>query len=101
MQWTITLLTRCAFKQYWLLNSNLNEQLQETKLTLYPNPVTNKLYVKNILNGTEINFYNSQGRLIKTIKYVDYLDVSRFPSGLYFLTVNTKNIKQSKIFIKQ
>ncbi|MFQ3172958.1 MAG: hypothetical protein ACI8YQ_002670 [Polaribacter sp.] len=71
------------------------------KMSVYPNPANDELYVKNVLNGTDVSLYNLYGELVKVMKYQNYLNVSWLPSGVYFLTINTESIRQSTLFIKE
>ncbi len=59
--------------------------------TIYPNPVTNQLYIKS--NGYNLNYaiayvVNSKGQTVKTITNVNRpVSVSDLPSGLYVTVV--------------
>jgi hypothetical protein len=69
-------------------------------ILVYPNPVQNKLYVKNISNGDAISIYNVLGVLVKQIKYQDYIDTSFLSNGTYVLGVTKNNNRQTIFFIK-
>ncbi|MEM7510943.1 MAG: T9SS type A sorting domain-containing protein [Bacteroidota bacterium] len=60
----------------------------DTGLEAYPNPVRNYLHLSKTMPDIEaIKLMDSQGRIIHDIKLISEmkLDMSQFPSGLYFL----------------
>lgn len=64
----------------------------ENKITLYPNPVENKLTIKHSGVSVEnVSLYNVLGRLVFNAKNSDTIDVSTFHSGVYFVKIKTKN----------
>ena len=76
------------------------------KFTVYPNPVTNQLYIKS--NGYNLNYamayvVNSTGQTVKTVSNLNRpVSVSDLPTGLYLVVVygNGKLLYQEK-FIKK
>ena len=86
-----------------LLNNNSIES--EKKLTIYPNPAKNELFIET--NSTEISFitiYNMIGQIIQTIpnaKNTTSIDVSNLKSGSYFIKIVTDNSTISQQFIKE
>ncbi|TYQ00196.1 putative secreted protein (Por secretion system target) [Tenacibaculum adriaticum] len=69
-------------------------------IKMYPNPVDNILYLKNIgnLKGTKI--YNSLGQLVSETKKEE-IDFSNFNKGIYFLQVNSDKGVETKKIIKK
>ncbi len=73
--------------------------LNDTKLdetVLYPNPVSDILYLKNIPPNVEtVTLYSPEGKQIAVIpvsgKTESHIRVSDVPSGIYFLTVAGKD----------
>jgi hypothetical protein len=77
-------------------------------VTIYPNPVNDKLQVKfdlAIAEPTEMAMYNLAGQRLKVFtvnsdrQMVQTLDVSSFSTGSYFLSVKNSRYKKSIPFI--
>jgi hypothetical protein len=78
--------------------TQLEEQLKQQKLTIYPNPAnsiinigganTQNLEIQNTLG--EIVFYKQNCNTLETI------DVSGFASGVYFVRINEHTLKMVK-----
>jgi hypothetical protein len=69
-------------------------------ISIYPNPVQNVLFVKNIgSNDTEIRVYDILGKLIEIQKTTEstQIDVSGYRQGVYFLKIGNSTHK----FIKE
>lgn len=74
----------------------------ENTLEIYPNPVKNKLYLKNALNDSAVSILDLMGRthLYSSVTNQS-VDVSKLANGIYLLIVNTdKGVVKTK-FIKQ
>ncbi|NCT17692.1 MAG: hypothetical protein AUK33_06905 [Flavobacteriaceae bacterium CG2_30_34_30] len=58
-------------------------------VVLYPNPVQDFLHIENGGNSlTSISLYAISGRVVfKTSSNLQQIDLSRFPAGLYFITL--------------
>ncbi len=85
------------------------EQELTSDYVLYPNPVSNVLYIENGLIKNEtvsINIYSMDGKIVKSIKDCNFntkysIDVESLTTGIYFVTVN-RNGKLDKFkFTKQ
>lgn len=69
-------------------------------LNIYPNPIENTLYVKNINNLKKIKIYNNLGQLIiKTKK--KKIELSELKRGVYFLQIHTENFIKTEKIIKE
>ncbi len=69
---------------------------QTSKLNVYPNPTDSKLSIDGISSLTEITIINSLGQELinTTIGQGDTIDLSGYPSGIYFLrTENNETLK--------
>lgn len=78
----------------------------ETKLeenpVIYPNPVTDFIYIKNLKNTANYKIFDVSGRLVKEGKIIDEkVDVSFLPKGNYILQLITKDKVESFKFIKK
>lgn len=72
-------------------------------LTVYPNPVRQKIYLESVLNLEKVNLISIEGRTIQTIqpnKLQTSLDVSTLPQGIYFLEIYSPKGKVVKRIVK-
>jgi hypothetical protein len=74
------------------------EDIDESNVNIYPNPVRNILYVENVRNSI-IKLYDLSGRLVfETTASSDNekVDVSNLKQGIYLLHVKTENATITK-----
>ena len=76
-------------------------ELNQSNITLYPNPATNQINVKG--NYKLLQIYNSVGELIMTISNnTKTIDISALANGLYFIKgVDENDVVFSSKLIKQ
>lgn len=76
----------------WLLNPNAIAKNEEEVVGVYPNPVSDHLFIENANLFNSVAVYDYSGRLVLEQKLSGTsLDVSRLPSGSYTLQlINTK-----------
>lgn len=62
-------------------------------ITLYPNPVADKLHIVGLKNlNAEVIVYNNLGKqVIKKQAATLYIDMSILPAGIYLLTIKDNN----------
>jgi hypothetical protein len=62
-------------------------QAQKPRLSIYPNPTANYLYLNGLIEKTPIKIYNQEAKVVtQKIIYVDeHIDVSDLPAGVYYL----------------
>lgn len=77
-----------------------NEVLQTTELSIYPNPVKNKITIDTNLTLEKAELYNITGKLISTY-YSKTLDVSELNSGVYLLKIHANSKTITKKIIKE
>ena len=68
-----------------------------------PNPVSNKMCIKNADQGSKMKIMDTFGRAVieKTINNHDYtIDLAQLQAGVYFLNTNASNKNYSSVFIK-
>ena len=70
------------------------------KALVYPNPVENILYIKNMFDLKSINVYNHLGQLVLQSKEA-IIDVSQLSKGMYVLQINTGQGIETKRIIKK
>ena len=70
---------------------------------IYPNPTNSILYItdKNRqLRNANIEIKNTLGQVVYVGVYSHQIDVSALPQGIYFITINKKDNKQTIKFVK-
>lgn len=90
------------------IESNLgNEEFAiESNFIFYPNPVNDALYIskKKDIEISSLSIYNTLGQLVSVhpnAKNLTTIDVSKLPSGSYFIKVNSDNRVTNTTFIKK
>jgi hypothetical protein len=83
-----------------------NEELNVSYDTYpFPNPATDKIYFKNIVQDITIKIYNNIGQLQQTSSYLSNngIDIKNLTKGFYTysITDNQNNIKKIGKFIKE
>ena len=83
-----------------LLVSTLEDTLDNNNYSIYPNPVTSELNL-DLPNNSQISVIGLDGKLWYSNNYSPSINVSNWPTGVYFLRTNTNGDHQSFKFIKQ
>lgn len=98
-----------GFTLTFMIRANVNSgatvnELTETALNVYPNPVQSELNVSNIEAGSAVEVYNNVGQLVlSTVANTEVitLNVANFESGIYTVkAVNGSTVGVSK-FVKK
>ncbi|AZA60536.1 YncE family protein [Chryseobacterium indoltheticum] len=78
-----------------------SENSKASKLTVYPNPASNRFFVQG-LNSGNVQVYDVNGRIVINEKYTEKgINVSTLAKGIYIVKVTDKNINFSeKLIIK-
>lgn len=90
---------------FWKFDKNLlrTEETAKTKISLYPNPVTDDLNLK--LNGSanilSIQILDSSGKIIITAPYQNKVSVSSLMPGIYYIKLISMDSEILKKFIKK
>lgn len=90
-------------------NSITPDECANIKLTLYPNPTEDFLSVKssieNCLFPARIKIYNALGQYLQEVRVVTEpfpkIDLRTYPSGIYFLVMETFNRAEVKKVVKK
>ncbi len=69
-------------------------------ISLYPNPVHDKLYVKGLNNAAHLEIYNNVGQQVTTALGTS-IDVDGLAPGVYLLKIRSQGKTRSFKFIKQ
>ncbi len=73
---------------------------RETSIILYPNPVTNCIYLKNVADGTMFQIYNLEGQRVKGDQIQNgKIDVHTLVSGMYFIKLLSGNAPYIERFV--
>jgi len=85
--------------------TNINESIiVESDFKIFPNPASNQLNIDGLNEEYALKILNIQGQLfyeMNNIQGHQKIDVSNYPSGLYFINVNNNKGNQTIRFIKQ
>jgi len=70
--------------------SVINLQSNDVNLSVYPNPVVDKLYIQAESSVQVVSFYDVAGRKVLQVLPVDnYVNVSNLKNGMYLVNINT------------
>ena len=80
-----------------------NTPLQSDELTIFPNPVSEHIFISSDLNIQlqQIEVLSIDGRLIRSYKSTEIIDVSKLEKGVYLLKIKAKSGEIVKRFIKE
>ena len=68
------------------------------EVVVFPNPTRNEINIKNLPADATIQLFDLNGRLLEDRKYADRLDLTRYSTGVYILSVRTENaIRRIKV----
>ena len=75
-----------------------NHEIESQKgITIYPNPSSDYVFIEFDQAITDLKILSVEGRIIKKLRPVEYINVSFLNKGIYFLKINDHFIK----FIKK
>ena len=61
------------------------------KLSIYPNPFKDVVYISNVKDVVSINILDISGRLIKTVKPSKEINLNELKSGMYLINLRMKD----------
>jgi|SaaInlStandDraft_1057018.scaffolds.fasta_scaffold16125_2 hypothetical protein len=70
------------------------------KVSIYPNPVTDKLFIKGITSNSKILIYNYLGNLVMSKTNSDDVEVKKLASGIYIIKIIDTKGETVRKFIK-
>ena len=89
----------------WNLTLGLNELAQPLfeHLQISPNPAKEWIEIKNLhdLHPLEIKIYNAFGKALEFQRDGQFIDVSKFPKGMYYLELRDGKTTQKSKFLIQ
>lgn len=78
------------------------EDKTEPETKLYPNPVSNVLFIETPYRSLEWQIFTPKGEIIKQAKTeTESIDVSQLRAGFYFLRLSNRDYSLTKRFIKE
>ena len=84
---------------------DVNEsQIDDSDFKVFPSPAFNELYIDSAKDSYSFTISNIRGQLIyenKSSREREKVDVSNFPSGLYFLTISCNRGLETIRFVKK
>lgn len=82
--------------------TSINETIQNKSLIkIFPNPSTTIVNVEGVSEDVNVNIFDNQGRLFKTLKSFErQLDISNLPVGTYIFDVRNKDISERHKIVK-
>ncbi len=81
--------------------TSLAESKSFNKITIFPNPIINKLYINGIDGIFTIDFYNIIGAKVKTAINSTEVEMNNLPVGIYYITISKNEISKSFKILKQ
>jgi len=84
------------------LDTGLKNVRTESKMTVYPNPVSNRLYIKSVNPVLNVKIYNSAGVCVVNERNIETgINVSKLPTGLYIVEIKTDSENTTRELLKQ
>jgi Secretion system C-terminal sorting domain len=74
-----------------------NQEYENSKIALYPNPATDFVFIKNNTQNLEYVIFDSNGRTVKEGTASQKIEVASLQKGLYLIKTNSLTYK----FLKQ
>jgi hypothetical protein len=79
---------------------SINENVNSTEITIYPNPAKNVLTISGI-KDCEIKIYDATGRLLMATKNEGTLPIANLESGIYFISIKNGYGNRILQFVKE
>lgn len=77
------------------------DSFNNAEASIYPNPASDRLHLKNIKNAYEVRLYNVDGKHIQTLtRPTESIDVSQFSTGVYLIQIQFEDRTVTKKFSK-
>lgn len=84
-----------------ILPTALNVDKDAVKVRLFPNPVSDTLFIDTSTPIQQIRLKDNAGKIVFQANALEAIDVSRFPVGVYFLELDTKKGSLSSVVLIQ
>jgi hypothetical protein len=81
--------------------SSTKNQVNVNRLSIYPNPTSDKVYIEGTDEAVKVSIINPAGYLIKqTISIENQIDITDLPNGVYIFEITSNKFKESHKIIK-
>ena len=79
--------------------TGINNSINDSEISIYPNPAQNYVAVKSSLNVEDIQIFNLTGSEVLSSNIIsEKIDVSKLPQGIYIVRIKTvKGYYQQKL----
>ncbi len=71
--------------------NSLNHNLDIRDIYIYPNPTSDLLFINTKDNQFQLDLFDSNGKLLRTVSNTSILNISNLPTGVYIMKINTDN----------
>ena len=87
--------------EYYTKTSSLSaEALNDTRFSIYPSPVKDKLFIQGLSNPSKVAIYNVLGKEVLSIKNTNNINVQALSSGVYVIRISDGVGQTNRKFIK-
>jgi len=76
------------------------EDENRLNISIYPNPVKDKLYIQGLSNTSKVSIYNVLGKLVLSETTKSEIDVDNLQSGIYIIKIVDEQKEIIRKFIK-
>jgi hypothetical protein len=82
--------------------TGMEENNETSNISIYPNPATNSLTIKNAKQNSFVAIYDISGQQMISGKLSnEQIDISELPSGFYTTKIKSDKVEIVEKFIKQ
>lgn len=78
--------------------------LNDYKTTIYPNPVSDKIFINNLDEFKTYSILNMQGAVLETgvlNEFLNQIEIANFAQGMYFISLTDNNKKYTSKILKK
>ena len=72
--------------------SNVTSDFEAENIIIFPNPVSDNVFISCALENVTLELIDIHGRIIKSLENNSYNDLSIIPSGIYCVKMRTNDI---------
>tara|TARA_B100000809_G_C14749730_1_gene391674 strand:- start:134 stop:592 length:459 start_codon:yes stop_codon:yes gene_type:complete len=89
-----------SYEYYTKISSLSAEALNDTRFSIYPSPVKDKLFIQGLSNPSKVSIYNVLGKEVLSIKNTNTINVQALPSGVYMIRLSEGVRQTNRKFVK-